>query len=281
MLQMLRQFSTIFSEFLVLVGAMMLISLAAAFGIFRGYGQDVTTTALVFALVAPLLTAVPAFLYFSSRLMALMADNDGLKRAASTDRLTGVLNRQGFNREYRRLLRGLSFARTRGIMFLIVDADHFKKINDTLGHPVGDRALRLISGTLLRSMRGSDVVGRMGGEEFGIAFPCSSLEQGGVVAERLRAAIGGLTVGEGKDCRKLSVSIGGVFFYSASPFDAIYAEADANLYRSKQAGRNRVTLSLMQPRGRSYLRGSETAAVAAPTPRPERRSAVLTSAVAR
>lgn len=247
MLMALRQLWPIIGEFIILMLAITVMSMAAAFGIFSTYGAVVTASALTFALVIPLITAALAFIYFAVRLLGLIADNDGLQRAAVTDRLTGALNRQGFNKEYLRLLAG-NVKSDKGIMLLIIDADHFKKINDTLGHPAGDQALRLIASTLKRSLRATDVVGRLGGEEFCVAYPCATIDQGRLVAERLRRSVNVLSVGEGTTYRQISVSIGGVFSFGATRFDTAYAQADANLYQAKQAGRNRSILSPLRIR---------------------------------
>ncbi|WP_370196150.1 GGDEF domain-containing protein [Aurantimonas coralicida] len=244
---------TIFGEFVLLLLAMTLLSVVAAFHIFDGVGQAALNRALGFAVVVPMLSAVPYALYFVVRLTGLMQHNDGLQRAATTDRLTGVLNRPGFDTVIRRHMAALGDHQYAGLMLLIVDADHFKRINDRLGHPTGDKALKAIAGALKRSMRGSDAVGRLGGEEFAISFPCTSLEQGKAVAERLRLSIGKLSVSDGKQSARLSVSIGGAFYTTPQLFDRVYGAADVNLYHSKRTGRNRTTITSVAAHGRRYL----------------------------
>lgn len=147
---------TICGEFLVLVAAMTLMSGTAGFYLFRGFGQPVMTTAALFAFAVPLVTALPYVVYLAVRLNSLMSDNAGLQRAATTDRLTGLLNRAGFEGEIRRHIATLERKQQGGLMLLVVDADNFKQINDRLGHPTGDQALKAIATELRHSIRVGD-----------------------------------------------------------------------------------------------------------------------------
>ncbi|MCQ0989427.1 GGDEF domain-containing protein [Jiella marina] len=251
MRQSFEHMKTFCGEFLLLVTAVTLASTAAAFWFFKPYGQSAMLAAAGFVVTVTLLSAVPYLTYVVLRFSSLLADNNGLMKAATTDRLTGVLNRQGFDKKMKAHLRALVGRPDLGLMVLIVDADHFKQINDSLGHPVGDQALKKIAATLMRSVRGSDAVGRLGGEEFVISLPCSDPQKGAMVAERLRMAINRLYVGSGTQSTQLSVSLGGVFLKTPQPFDRIYAAADANLYQSKQNGRNRTTITSIAARGRN------------------------------
>ncbi|MBO0905148.1 GGDEF domain-containing protein [Jiella sonneratiae] len=246
-------------EFLLLVIVVTLAATACGLWFFRSYGEGVMVPALGFTVAVALASALPYLAYLALRVSSLYADNDGLMRAATTDRLTGVLNRQGFERRFRSHLRMLLGDTDKGLMVLIVDADHFKRINDRLGHPVGDIALKKIAGTLAKLTRDSDAVGRLGGEEFVISLPCGNSEQGEKVAERLRKAINRHYVGSGTNGTQLSVSIGGVFLRSPQPFERIYEAADANLYKSKQTGRNRTTITSIAAHGRGRLRGLDGA----------------------
>ncbi|MBP0615969.1 GGDEF domain-containing protein [Jiella mangrovi] len=237
---------------------------------FRSYGEAVMMPAVGFTLAISAVGALPYLAYLAFRVSSLYADNDGLMRAAMTDRLTGVLNRQGFDQKFRRHLRGLVGQTDRGLMLLIIDADHFKRINDRLGHPVGDIALKKIAGTVKKLVRDGDAVGRLGGEEFVVSLPCGTCEQGEMVAERLRTAINRLYVGSGTKGTQLSVSIGGVFMRTPQPFERVYEAADANLYRSKEGGRNRCTITPVAAQGRGRLRGladQPARSVVAPVPR--------------
>jgi diguanylate cyclase len=258
-------FKTVCAEFAALIVATTLLSGAAAFYMFRPYGEYIMMDALRFAVAAPLLAAGPYLGYLALRLSDLHVRNDGLERAVKTDRLTGLLNRHGFDLAVRSHMRALaSNAGPSGLMIIIVDADHFKRINDRLGHPVGDRALQVIAAALRQSVRSSDAVGRLGGEEFALSLPCGSLEEGRAIAERLRLAINRLSVGERGRQARLSVSVGGAFINAPQKFDTVYAIADANLYRSKEGGRNRSTITGMAREARRRLRfGGDQPAMAA------------------
>jgi diguanylate cyclase (GGDEF)-like protein len=127
--------------------------------------------------------------------------------------------------------------KNRGIL-LMLDADWFKKINDTHGHQVGDRCLTTIAYTLRRNIRQNDILGRLGGEEFAIYLQDATIEQARVIGERLTKPITfdsdaqqGLTV---------TLSIGAVISEPQLSIDALVAQADAALYQAKESGRATV-----------------------------------------
>jgi diguanylate cyclase (GGDEF)-like protein len=163
-----------------------------------------------------------------------------LELLATTDSLTGVLNRRSFmeaaEQEVRRFQRyGRPFT------VVVIDLDHFKRVNDTHGHHAGDEALRVFARLARRVQRGTDLVGRMGGEEFGLLLPETSLVEGLAVAERLRAELAEQVV-RAPDARfGLTLSAGAA---EASRTDAglddLMRRADRALYRAKGAGRDRV-----------------------------------------
>jgi two-component system chemotaxis response regulator CheY len=126
----------------------------------------------------------------------------------------------------------------------IADVDHFKRVNDTYGHPVGDEVLRKIAQAMRESVRRYDAVGRFGGEEFVIVFPGCDTANAVSHAERLRAAVSRVVVETPRGNVSPTISLGVVVAHQqASPdaSDAIEA-ADMALYRAKQGGRNRVEL---------------------------------------
>jgi diguanylate cyclase (GGDEF)-like protein len=158
--------------------------------------------------------------------------------AAMTDELTGLLNRRGVLAA----AQGLIAQRARKgepISALMFDLDHFKSINDTFGHAIGDKALQLFAATASISMRTSDIVGRFGGEEFVALIP-GNISDANVVAERIRKAFqaAGATVA-GCDLNA-TVSIGAASGAPGADIIALLAAADAALYRAKASGRNRV-----------------------------------------
>jgi diguanylate cyclase (GGDEF)-like protein len=129
---------------------------------------------------------------------------------------------------------------------LLIDVDHFKSVNDTLGHKAGDGVLTIIADTLSRNCRLSDIIGRHGGEEFCIVCPETTLDEAQVLAGRLLAAVSAIPRPEGLGW-PLSASIGATAG-AASPWDALLRHADNALYAAKEAGRNRVvTRALPKP----------------------------------
>ena len=122
----------------------------------------------------------------------------------------------------------------------MVDIDHFKRVNDTHGHGVGDRVLKAVGRLLRQRLRTSDVAGRVGGEEFAIGLPDSGLKSALAVFDELRVQLSRLRFHV--DAGELSVTIsGGVTLVApGESIDAALARADAALYEAKRAGRNRV-----------------------------------------
>ena len=168
-----------------------------------------------------------------------------LRRLGSIDELTGVLNRRAFfeslERERRRALRDGST-----LSLIVLDVDRFKSVNDRFGHATGDVALQAVGTVLNRSCRVTDVVGRLGGEEFAIALPSTDEAGARGLAEKLRSAIADIQIPLGNgDNLVLTASFGtaaGHGDHLGAPDGAIQvlALADAALYRAKAAGRDRV-----------------------------------------
>ena len=264
-------------EVLGLTLAMGALIVIAAYHTFGGFTGAPAHAALVFSLAALSASAVPILLYIILRLRALTVENALLFDAATRDGLTSVLNRTTFKSSVESELQTLGRRAGDGQPYtlLIVDADHFKRINDRLGHPIGDQALMAIAATLRRSVRRDDIVGRIGGEEFGILLRHAGFDEAMVVAERLRLAIHALSVGTLQHQEQLSVSMGGVTFAKPLPYDTLYRSADANLYRAKKSGRNRVdlvNLVPLEPRQEGDNTGAtRTLTRIAPTPRPRGR----------
>jgi diguanylate cyclase (GGDEF)-like protein len=125
---------------------------------------------------------------------------------------------------------------------LLLDVDHFKSINDLMGHQTGDRALARIGHVIGENIRGVDVAGRFGGEEFLVLLRDASRERALQVAERLRGAIeaGGLAYADGKP---VTVSVGVAYARAADLSSDVVERADRALYRAKNAGRNQVVES--------------------------------------
>ncbi|HEY0394786.1 MAG TPA: GGDEF domain-containing protein [Candidatus Elarobacter sp.] len=162
------------------------------------------------------------------------------RTAASIDTLTGLPNRRGVGRA---LDDAMAHVRGGGrYAVLLLDVDHFKSINDLLGHQSGDRALAQIGRVIAENIRGVDVAGRFGGEEFLVLLRDASRDRALQVAERLRGAIetGGVAYADGKP---VTVSVGVAYARAADGTGDVVERADRALYRAKNAGRNRVVES--------------------------------------
>jgi two-component system cell cycle response regulator len=171
----------------------------------------------------------------------LRSSRDRAMLAAVTDPLTGLYNRAYFNEAL-----GVEFRRAQRykhpMSLVLLDLDHFKQVNDTLGHSAGDQALREVSARLRQAARTTDVVARHGGEEFAMLLPETDLEHGLIAAERFRAAVDGVTVeGARGGRRSLTISVGvGCFPVHATSSSELMELTDAALYTAKRTGRNRV-----------------------------------------
>ncbi|MGE0668563.1 MAG: GGDEF domain-containing protein [Sphingomonadales bacterium] len=184
--------------------------------------------------------ALEAGIIFNPMVRRIVRYTTDLLKLASTDPLTGLLNRRSFL--------DIAFAEVRGARrdgtpscLLSIDADHFKRINDTQGHQAGDQVLKAMAATLSARIRKDDVLGRIGGEEFALLAPGMSLEQTLQLAERLRGDIARLRTPTDVGFVSFTVSIG-VTQVRDDEADLAPAlgRADKALYAAKSAGRNRV-----------------------------------------
>ncbi|MCW3791520.1 sensor domain-containing diguanylate cyclase [Paenibacillus sp. LS1] len=167
---------------------------------------------------------------------ALIKVNDQLETLASTDLLTGLKNRRFFQEKMVESL--LMFQeKQRYFSLLVVDIDHFKSINDTYGHPIGDLVLGNLAGLLQSVSRSTDVVARYGGEEFVIILSDCEEEQARGIAERYRSQVASADWGE----YNITVSIGVATVVEEDTEKSLFQKADNALYASKTGGRNRVT----------------------------------------
>ena len=199
-----------------------------------------------------LITAVVGFIYlasvfhaFSSRSISyyekLVESKQTLRHLSRHDALTGLLNLRAYRQACDQVV-SMALRSRDAISILFVDLDHFKRINDTHGHAVGDAVLKAVAACLQREIRGSDVIGRIGGEEFSVLLPNTDQAGGLNLAEKLRAAIEGLEIQTEQGFLRMTASIGVATRTSGqASFQEIQDEADEAMYRAKQAGRNRVS----------------------------------------
>jgi two-component system cell cycle response regulator len=190
---------------------------------------------------------------------ALIDAREQLRKEAEHDALTGLYNRRAMlaimQRDWSRAQR-----QSTPLSVLMVDIDHFKKVNDSLGHPAGDTVLCAVATCLTQMLRPYDAVARLGGEEFLLLLPDCDAAGAAVVAERLRAAVAAQAIVTAAGSVAVTCSVGGAVFISQAAAgseptptgapgaatltpEALIGQADAALYRAKHGGRNRVVFS--------------------------------------
>lgn len=163
-----------------------------------------------------------------------------LAQEASTDSLTGLVNRRGLDAQLRAEC-DRSRRYHRPLSILLLDIDHFKKVNDQWGHDVGDLVLTQVAQTCWKALRGSDILGRWGGEEFLALLPETTPEEAEQLAERLRRTVEQTPYGAGLRELSMTISIGLGGYDPEQPWEVTYAAVDAALYRAKTGGRNRCS----------------------------------------
>jgi diguanylate cyclase (GGDEF)-like protein len=162
-----------------------------------------------------------------------------LEYAALTDALTGMQNRRYFDdalKEYLGEFRRIQ----KPVGLMIVDLDHFKQINDTHGHDIGDEVLRAVASCLKDMTRYHDVVARLGGEEFAVVAPNMDADTLVRFAERIRKAMAGMVIVSGNVRLKVTASVGLAVWDRKESAETLFRRADQQLYQAKKTGRNRV-----------------------------------------
>ncbi len=209
--------------FLYAAGA--LLSTATAFGVF-----------FIFPLIR---TQVQEGGKLRQMTETLSARSETLEHAALTDGLTGMQNRRYFDdalKEYLEEFRRIN----KPIGLMVLDLDHFKQVNDTHGHDVGDQVLREVAACLKNFTRYHDIAARLGGEEFAVVAPNMDLESLMKFAERIRKAVADLVITSGNVRLRVTTSVGLAVWDVHEDADGFYRRADRMLYQAKRQGRNRV-----------------------------------------
>ena len=178
------------------------------------------------------------------------ASHAQLRRAARTDAKTGLLSAVAWQNEA--TVQIARARRTRSALAVaMIDLDHFKAVNDTYGHLVGDAVLKSTAAAITANLRTYDLAGRFGGEEFAVLLPSSNAAEALEIAERLRATLGDVTVPgrvDGGELQRITVSIGvAALDDDSTDLTGLLAAADAALYQAKRSGRNAVCLAGPQP----------------------------------
>lgn len=187
----------------------------------------------------------------------------GLQAIATMDGLTGVLNRRGLQEAATRM-QAVSQRLRLPMGMLMVDLDYFKKVNDVYGHLVGDVVLKSCAGTIRAALRGGDVIGRYGGEEFCILMPNTGEHEAMILAERIRRIIevtpvniaGVESMRSETQAIKCTVSVGAVSSETVGyVLEGLFSAADQNLYKAKKNGRNRIVSNVEQLQAKSAEEG--------------------------
>jgi len=178
----------------------------------------------------------------STALMTVRRELQDLRRTSSTDSLTGIGNRRYLEGRLRAVVAEFQqhIDPAAGIIFM--DIDRFKQINDTCGHEVGDKVLRMVGATLRQSLRQTDVLGRWGGEEFvAVLYDVASLDALKTVSEKLRALVEASRLDFTGGSLSVTISMGATRLLPDDTPESVLHRADTLMYQSKQAGRNRVS----------------------------------------
>ncbi len=200
---------------------------------------------LLMGLILPIVVTLPIalFVFRQGEMLnrahaALVVANEALARKASRDQMTGLLNRESFMTQV-----NVARLSPEGGALLIIDADHFKRINDRFGHPTGDDALMRIAWAIAAGVRKGDIVARIGGEEFAAFLIGADQQEAMRVGQRMRGSIETIefAVRTG-EVIPLTVSIGGVIADGQLGLPDLMRGADGCLYEAKSAGRNRVII---------------------------------------
>ncbi|MGI9134211.1 MAG: GGDEF domain-containing protein [Rhodoferax sp.] len=173
---------------------------------------------------------------------------DGLCELSLKDPLTGLANRRHFRTVQERTIDMVARSGEPALL-LMLDIDHFKRVNDTYGHPAGDQVLQAVAQCLTKCVRPMDTVARYGGEEFGVILPNCHTTFGAMVAERIRENVAALATQVAPGVAlKVTISVGGAYApeWVRSTSNLWTERADLQLYRAKKEGRNRVFLDHQQ-----------------------------------
>lgn len=174
---------------------------------------------------------------------ALRQERDIALKCASTDPLTGVSNRAHIMQLLGRRIEAIAEDRSNAATAVLIDLDHFKRINDRFGHLAGDGVLRDVARTIRAGLRTCDAFGRIGGEEFLILFPDLPVGEAEAAVARLRHQIGLQSMIEAQPCYRINFSAGLTAIDGSDTISAVYTRADQALYAAKAAGRGRLKLA--------------------------------------
>lgn len=197
--------------------------------------------ALFFAALVPVLVAVPITWAVSQMSLALERTQVELRVLADTDPLTRLPNRRSFFQAAAIALADANETQTTSAL-LVIDADHFKELNDSYGHSAGDIALVGIADILRESFRRTDLTCRVGGEEFAVLLPDMDRHQARVIAERVVDKVASSPLTHANAIIEYSISCGIADSSTSYDLQTLFKAADDAMYMAKRSGRNRVAL---------------------------------------
>jgi diguanylate cyclase (GGDEF)-like protein len=200
-----------------------------------------TDIASMLAVGVALVVTLPFAWFLIDLLLRVHRDEQAMRSLASYDSLTGLLSRHAFFDNANNYV-SLAKREAKSFSVLIIDLDHFKQINDHHGHPAGDAVLKLFADVINSVARRSDIIGRVGGEEFAVVLPSTSCSEALEFSERLHQAINKAVLKFNDAAIRYTASIGLTEFDTDSrdSIDDLLARADLALYQAKQAGRNQT-----------------------------------------
>lgn len=202
--------------------------------------------AVLFLSALPIGSAMARRAQLSHELEEAKKDADSVAREmamlAAVDDLTGLLTRRQFLKELDRAAESAQRAQ-QPLTLAMIDIDHFKPINDQFGHAVGDQVLMVIGGACRAAVRSTDVIGRLGGEEFAMLMPLTDQQTAYRIVDRLREAVAGISIPVGSGA-SVSVTISiGLAVFEDQQVDRLLVDADRALYLAKEQGRNRIAVA--------------------------------------
>lgn len=183
----------------------------------------------------------------TEEIVTLRHDVDQLGSQVVTDCLTGIANRRGFDSSLQQLTQH-AVKSNQKCALILADIDHFKKINDQFGHPVGDKVLRFIANTMKSNIRDDDELARYGGEEFAIILPNTNIEGAVRVAEKISKSISSRQLTTGSNSQsigRITLSAGVAVYQPREALADFVDRADRCLYAAKNAGRNQIKTEKM------------------------------------
>lgn len=219
----------------------LVVSLSLQFLLFGGEDADTFWRGMLIALILPLVIGTPLLLLLGLKFNELSTLKQEHTQELAHDSLTSCLNGALFSAaiDAYPTLMGSRAGRQKGAI-LVINIDHLRRLNKRIGHSAGDQALRVTAGIIRASVRSGDLVGRIGGDEFGVFLPGATRETAEKVAERIRHAVAEARFEPGGSNWPLSVSVGAVVFEAEIDVDDLLRAADSQMQVAKERGRNRI-----------------------------------------